>query len=170
MKSFICAAFFFSAISLISCKSTNEIYIVRHAEKSTEPANDPHLTNEGKIRAIALKDLLKNKNIKAVFSTATNRTGETATPLSNSINIPIQYYGNDTLRAFVLNIISLKKNVLIVGHSNTVVFMISGLDLPHTITTIPDNDYDNLFIIKTKGGKATKIIEATYGAVSPHLK
>lgn len=170
MKFFIASTLFLSVLFFTGCKSTNEIYIVRHAEKSAEPANDPHLTDEGKLRAVALKDLLNNKNIKVIFSTATNRTVETATPLSNSIHIPIQYYGNDTLPAFVLEVISLKKNALIVGHSNTVVFMISGLDLPHTVTTIPDNDYDNLFIIKTKGGRAIKITETTYGAVSPYVK
>jgi 2,3-bisphosphoglycerate-dependent phosphoglycerate mutase len=170
MKFFIASTLFLSTLFFISCKSTNEIYIVRHAEKSSEPANDPHLTDEGKLRAIALKDLLKDKNIKVIFSTATNRTAETATPLSNSINIPIQYYGNDTLPAFVQRLISLKQNALIVGHSNTVVFMINGLDLPHNVTAISDNDYDNLFIIKTENGKAIKITETTYGAVSPHVK
>ncbi|HEY8690832.1 MAG TPA: histidine phosphatase family protein [Chitinophagaceae bacterium] len=170
MKFFIYAILFSSVLFFISCKSTNEIYIVRHAEKSTEPANDPHLTDEGKLRALALKDLLKDKNIQAVFSTATNRTVETATPLSSSISIPIQYYGNDTLPAFVQKIINGKKNALIVGHSNTVIFMINGLYLPHNITAIPDNDYDNMFVIKVKEGRAIKIIETTYGAGSPHVK
>ena len=170
MKLFVNIAFFLSALFLISCQSTNQIYIVRHAEKSTEPANDPNLTIEGKVRAETLKSILKDKNIKAIFSTATKRTVETATPLSSLINIPIQYYGNDTLPVFLQNVISLKKNALIVGHSNTIVFMISGLDLPHTINSIADNDYDNMFIIKVKSGKAVKIKETTYGTVSPPVK
>lgn len=161
---------FLSGFFLISCQSTKEIYIVRHAEKSTEPANNPHLTIEGKVRAETLKFFLKDKNIKAVFSTQTSRTIETATPLSNLINIPIQYYGNDTLAAFMQKVISFKKNAVIIGHSNTIVFMLNGLDLPHTITIIPDNDYDNMFIIKTKNGKAKKIKETTYGMVSPAVK
>ena len=69
---------FLSCFLLISCQSTKEIYIVRHAEKSTEPANNPHLTIEGKVRAETLKFFLKDKNIKAVFSTQTSRTIETA--------------------------------------------------------------------------------------------
>lgn len=161
---------FLSVFLLTGCQNIKEINIVRHAEKSTEPPNNPHLTIEGKVRAEALKFFLKDKNITAIFSTQTSRTVETATPLSNLINIPIEYYGNDTLPAFVQRVIGLKKNALIVGHSNTVIYMLNGLHLPYTITNITDNDYDNMFIIKVKNGKAKNIKETTYGMVSPPNK
>ncbi|MGI8582631.1 MAG: histidine phosphatase family protein [Chitinophagaceae bacterium] len=163
MKFLIYTVFFLSGFFFTSCPATNEIYVVRHAEKSTEPANDPHLTNEGKQRAETLKDLLKDKNIIAIYSTETNRTVETATPLSRVIKIPVQYYGNDTLSVFLQRVISLKKNVLIVAHSNTSITMIKGLNLSHTTTFIPDNVYDNMFIIKVKNGRAVKINETSYG-------
>jgi len=151
------------SILATSCESTNNIYLVRHAEKSTEPANDPHLTKEGKQRAETLKDLLKNKNINAIFSTQTNRTIQTTTPLGGLINIPIQHYANNLLPGFLQSVISSKKNVLIVGHSNTLIPMIGSLNLPYAIKNIGDNDYANLFIIKVKRGKAIKITETTYG-------
>ncbi|MEJ7822433.1 MAG: histidine phosphatase family protein, partial [Chitinophagaceae bacterium] len=124
------------SILATSCESTNNIYLVRHAEKSTEPANDPHLTIEGKQRAETLKDLLKDKKIKAIFSTETNRTIQTTTPLGRLINIPIQHYGNDSLPGFLQSVISSKKNVLIVGHSNTLIPMIGSLNLPYAIKNI----------------------------------
>ena len=170
MKFFIYPIIFLSIFFLAGCSSTNEIYIIRHAEKSTEPANDPHLTVEGKQRAEDLKAFLKNKNIKAIFSTETNRTIETATPISNLISVPIEYYSNDTLSYFLQKVTRLKKNVLIVGHSNTSVMMLDELKLPHTPTYIPDNDYDNMVIIKVKNSKAVKLIETTYGALSPVVK
>ena len=74
----ICLLFF----GLSACQTSTNIYIVRHAEKSIVPADDPHLLPEGIQRAEALKDFLKNKNIGYIFSTNTNRTVETATPLS----------------------------------------------------------------------------------------
>jgi len=143
---------------------------VRHAEKSTAPANDPHLTKDGKQRAETLKDLLKIKNINSIFSTQTNRTEETAKPLSMLLNIPVQYYGNDTLPEFLQTVAALKKNTLIVGHSNTTVTMISSLRFRQTITYINEDDYDNLFIIKVKNGKAVKLTETTYGTNSPQGK
>ena len=169
MKFLIYTALFL-LLGFTSCQSTHKIYIVRHAEKTAEPANDPLLTNKGKQRAETLKDILKGKKIKAIFSTERTRTKETAKPLSQLINVPIQIYGNDTLAAFVQKVISLKKNALIIGHSNTSITMISSLNLPHTITFIPEDDYDNMFIIKTQKGKAVKITETTYGAPSPAVK
>ena len=167
MKFFIYATLFLSGLFLISCQSTKDIYIVRHAEKSTEPANDPHLTAEGKLRAETLKDILKDKKIKAIFSTEKQRTVETATPLSKLMNIPIQYYGNDTLKIFLQMVTGLKKNALIIGHSNTCITMISTLNLPYTITFIPDNGYENIFILKIKKRKPVKIIETYYNSLSP---
>jgi broad specificity phosphatase PhoE len=113
---------------------------------------------------------LKNKNINSIFSTQTNRTVETATPLSRLLNIPVQYYGNDTQLEFLQTVAALKKNTLIVGHSNTTVTMISSLPFRQTITYINEDDYDNLFIIKVKNGKAVKLTETIYGANSPQGK
>lgn len=170
MKFLIFIALICTAGCFQSCQTTNEIYIVRHAEKATEPANDPVLTAEGQARAETLNDYFKDKNISALFSTQKQRTIATATPLSKSKHLPIEYYGNDTLKKFLQRVIELKKNAVIVAHSNTSVVMLSHINLPHTIKYIPEDDYDNLFIIKVRNGKAIKIIETTYGAVSPLKK
>ncbi|HUS00292.1 MAG TPA: histidine phosphatase family protein [Chitinophagaceae bacterium] len=153
-----------------SCQNSNEIYIVRHAEKGTEPANNPPLTNEGKQRAETLKQLLKDKNIQAIYSTPTARTTETAKPLSDAINVPIQFYTNDTMAVFLQKVIDRKKNVLIVAHSNTILPMLDALHLAHNTTNIPDNVYTNVFIIKAKGNKTAIVTETTYDAMSPVVK
>lgn len=170
MKFLISFSFLLTAFSIISCQHLNKIYIVRHAEKAAEPASDPVLTAEGMARAEALKDYFKDKSILALFSTQKQRTIATLTPLSNLKHLPITYYGNDTLNKFLEGVIRIKKNTLIAGHSNTSVTMLSHFNLPHTIKYIPEDDYDNLFIIEVKNGKAIKIIETTYGASSPVKK
>lgn len=144
--------------------------MVRHAEKSTVPPNDPPLTDNGKVRSESLKNILKDKNIKAIFSTQTIRTRETATPLSRLINVPIQSYSNDTMIAFMQSVIALKKNALIVGHSNTLLPMLDALQLSHNTTTIPDAVHNNIFIIKTKNGKVAKVTETTYEGMSATVK
>jgi len=170
MKFLINTAFLFCILSFGSCLQTNEIYILRHAEKTAEPANDPVLTPEGEVRAEELKDYFKEKKINALFSTQRQRTIATATPLSKSKDLQIQYYGNDTLPKFLQQVIRLKKNAVIVGHSNTSVVMLGHFNLPYTVKYIPEDDYDNLFIIKVKNGKPTQIRETTYGAPSPLKK
>jgi phosphohistidine phosphatase SixA len=145
---FILPMFLFVVIVLCGCTST--IYIVRHAEKSSDPKNDPHLTAQGEQRAEALKILLRNKKIQQIFSTNTNRTKETAMPISNLSNIPIQLYNNDTSLNFYKYIFLSKKNTLVIGHSNTVLKMLDSLNLQGKIKSIGDKEYDNLFIVKVK--------------------
>jgi broad specificity phosphatase PhoE len=161
---------FYSSLVLLvvvfsSCGTSNKIYIVRHAERGIDPLNDPHITAMGKQRAETLKDILKDKNIGYIFSTQTNRTLETATPLSNSNNISIRVYKNDTLSNFLQMLTHLEKNILVVGHSNTILPMLDGLHLPHTIKNIPDSSYGNMFIVKVKNGKAIRLKETTYGTL-----
>ena len=162
------------ALCFVAC-SSNRIYIVRHAEKSSSPANDPDLTPEGKVRAEALEKLLRKKDIQAIYSTDTRRTRQTAEPLANTTGLPVQTYANDTLLQFLYRVVDSEKNTLIVGHSNSVPRMLRELSLPATIQAIPDNDYDNLFVIivKSKDGPAgyeLKLKERTYGKKSPNTR
>jgi phosphohistidine phosphatase SixA len=164
-------ALFSLFIILTSC--TSKIYIVRHAEKSTEPKDNPHLTEVGKDRAVALKDLLSNKKLTAIYSTNTNRTKETATPLAEQNNLPIQLYANDTLPQLFKIIFQSKKNTLVVGHSNTVLKLLDAMQLKHVKTSIADQEFDNLFIIKVKKYNKKKtnpfiatLVETKYGKPS----
>ena len=147
---------------LISCQPKNYIYLVRHAEKSTEPAGDVYLTQQGRNRANTLKKLLMHKNITYIFSTKTNRTRETAQPLSEEIGIPIKIYGNDTLGKFVNRCINLRQNILVVGHSNTIVTMLDSFHVTHTVREFPETKYNSLFVVKLKKGKVIDFEEKTY--------
>ena len=163
--------FFLIGFLIVSGCASTRIYIVRHAEKAGEPADNPHLSEAGKIRAKDLAGAIRYKHIKQIFATPTNRTFETAEPFSKRLNLPVEYYTNDTLLKFLIRVVRSEKSTVIVGHSNTVIRMLDELQLPHQVQEIPDNDYDNLFIIKVKtknpGGYAYKLKETTYGMLSP---
>jgi phosphohistidine phosphatase SixA len=142
---------------LSSCSQT--FYVVRHAEKVAPPAGnmmstDVPLSEAGKQRAESLKELLKNKKIRLIYSTNTIRTKATAQPTADYFKIPIAIYGPKPDSGFIHLLVSQKKNTLIVGHSNTVddiVNMLCGeIKIPADLN---DPDYDNLFIIKRKGNK-----------------
>ncbi|HEX6192810.1 MAG TPA: histidine phosphatase family protein [Chitinophagaceae bacterium] len=150
------------AVAFTSC-STNRYYIVRHAEKAVVTkdsvgmmANNPPLSEPGKVRAFVLRDELKGAHIKSIFSTNTIRTTTTAQPLSESIGVPIMIYSpsKDSAEAFTQKLKALKGNVLIVGHSNTVDDLVNQLtgrtDVPGDL---PDAEYDNMFIVTKKGNK-----------------
>jgi phosphohistidine phosphatase SixA len=157
--------------TMVQCRST-KVYIVRHAEKSTNPLQDPDLTAEGRVRAEDLARELDNNRITQVYSTDTRRTRQTAEPFSMQSGIPVQLYRNDTLLKFLYHVLDAEKNTLIVGHSNTTLQMLKELGLHPSIKTIPENDYDNLFIVTLKskageGGYHLRLKEKTYGKKSP---
>jgi broad specificity phosphatase PhoE len=153
-----------------SCTSTY-YYVVRHAEKEIAGSNatmmttDPPLSEAGKVRAIVLRDELKNKHITRIFSTNTIRTISTANPLSEQSGVPVTIYNTkDSLDYFIDGIKnSPRGNILIVGHSNTVDDVVNKLCNESKIASdLPDGEYDNLFIVKLKGKKA-KLIRKKYG-------
>ena len=146
-------------LTISSC--SQKIYVVRHAEKEIGGI-DPNLSPIGHDRSDALKTVLLDKKIKQIFSTNTKRTMQTATPLSNALNIPINKYEPVPDKKFVDSIQSTKKNTLFVGHSNTVDDIINGFLGEKKMKDLEDQTYNRLFIITVKGKKKT-FEEKSYG-------
>lgn len=150
----------FSIIYFLLVSCSRNVYVVRHAEKiaSTDSAakmmaNDPPLSEAGKVRAIVLKDELLKKHISHIYSTNTIRTRSTAGPLSQALRINIESYSN--IDSLVHLIRAMKGNVLIVGHSNTVDDIVNSLCGQKKIADdLKDSEYDNLFIVRLRGKKA----------------
>lgn len=140
------------ALVLHSCNTTR-YYIVRHAEKETAPtmSSDVPLSEKGKQRAIALKDVLLHKKISHIFSTNYKRTVGTAQPLSDTTGIPIERY--DVADSNVILMLKHIKhgNALIVGHSNTVDDLVNGLTGKSLLQDLPDSAYGDLFVVSKKG-------------------
>ena len=146
-------------------------YIVRHAEKRTIDSSsmtnsDPPLSPDGTQRALALRDLLKKKDISYIFSTNTIRTKATAEPLSEAKHIPIQIYGPRPDSNFISRLKTLKGNTLLVGHSNTVDDIVNGLCGKLLLNDLPDAAYDNLFVVTNKNGQY-ELKQEKYGKKTP---
>ncbi len=142
------------------CSCSNTYYIVRHAEKETQVTNtsmmstDVPLSEAGKERAIALLDTLQNKNIRSIFSTNTIRTTSTAKPLSDATGIQIQIYDH-TDPSFIDRLRAIKKNVLMVGHSNTVDDIVNKLTGVNHLQDLPDAAYGDLFVVERRNNNYT---------------
>ncbi|MCP9762198.1 phosphoglycerate mutase family protein [Lacihabitans soyangensis] len=145
--SFYLFAFLLSAWALSSC--TTSFYIVRHAEKSTSPKENPVLTEAGSQRAERLKKILENKGIERVYSTKTVRTTTTAKPLANARKIEIEIYEPKNQSALIETLKKSKQNTLIVGHSNTIRHIINGLSEKEFLKKdLEDSEYSNLYLVK----------------------
>ncbi|MBK6620653.1 MAG: histidine phosphatase family protein [Saprospirales bacterium] len=144
-------------------------YIVRHADKGE--GNDPDLLDAGSERAVALAQLLKSQGIQEIYSTNFKRTRQTAAPLADSLGLNVILYGSDTLQSFVTHrLVPLGKKRLVVGHSNTILSIAAALGASPTLQSVPDDDYDNLLIVKRRrflNDLTISLTETTYGLPSP---
>lgn len=147
------------AISLSACTTTT-YYISRHAEKAGGMSADPSLTTTGEQQAEALRSFLRDKKIGAVYSTNYLRTKATAQPAAADANMPVRLYNPAGGVALVDSLKSAnRKNVLIVGHSNTVDDLVNRFVGSNTYSDLPDSEYGSLFVVKKQGDnyKAEKI-------------
>lgn len=146
------------------------VVLVRHAEKTVEPAADPVLTPEGEARARALAQALAGAKISLVLTSPLQRTIRTAAPLAAAgaptRAVPLQ----GGTQAHVAALAALARaepaeaTVVIVGHSNTIPLIARALGHA-TASDIPDCRYDNLLVLRlAPAGTAT--VDARYGAPS----
>ena len=77
-------------------QATTTVIFVRHAEKASVPADDPGLSPAGQRRVAELTRQLVDADvvagIDAVYSTPYRRTEETARPVAEALDLPINTY------------------------------------------------------------------------------
>jgi len=149
-------------------KDGARIYLVRHAEKQS--GKDPLLTDAGNRRSGDLARALKGKGIQRIYVTEYKRTQHTADSLMIFSRIDTVHYLSDTSCTDLINKIiannDLNNAILIIGHSNTVPLIIAKLGLAgYPATYIPDAEFDNLFLLTFKKGKAS-LKKTKFGAAS----
>lgn len=121
------------------------IFLFRHSEKLT--GSDPHLSEAGNNRAKQLLNLFSEEKPNAVYSTAYNRTIETATPLAEHFGLPIKTYDPLDLAEFKQTVMAENGVVVIVGHSNTTPEL-AALIAQVVVEKMPETEFDRYFILQ----------------------
>lgn len=146
-----------------------KVWIVRHAEKlAVDPQDkDPELSEDGKERAQALMKELRGKKIDSIFATDYKRTKLTGFPLADKIGISVKTYDPAQIKVLAKQWASNSKgkNLLIIGHSNTVLEIIEAFGGKRPMKALTDDDYDYIFELTVKGDK-TEVNTGNFGA--PH--
>ncbi|HEV2912169.1 MAG TPA: phosphoglycerate mutase family protein [Pyrinomonadaceae bacterium] len=140
------------------------VVLVRHAEKSQTPPDDPPLSPQGEARAQALVRILEGANVRAVYATEFRRTQQTVKPLADHLGLPVTQISGKDEDALVTHLLSYHRGeaVVVAGHSNTVPSIIQKLN-GDQIPQIADTEYDKLFVVTVyRFGKA-KVVQLRYG-------
>jgi broad specificity phosphatase PhoE len=144
------------------------IILVRHAEKKIEPNNqDPDLSPEGFERAQEIARVFGEAGINAIYATQYKRTQETVKPLADRTGVAVKLLQANQTDELVkqLQTTNRGQTVFIAGHNNTVPAIVSTLS-GETYSTIPESEFDNLYIVTIyRFGKA-KVVKLKYGKSS----
>jgi len=152
------------------------VFLVRHAERAREPAQDPPLTDAGKARAEALARLLSGAGVKAVYTSQFARTKQTAEPLAKLLGVPASVVAlslkpDKPREVSEQSIRELKSKVeahageavLVVGHTNSVPDLIRELG-GDVVPTIEESKFDDLFVVTVYAPGRAKVVHLKYGA------
>ena len=143
------------------------VILVRHAERATEPASDPILTEAGNQRAKDLAAALANARVGSIFTTQLQRTQLTAKPTADALGLSITQIragGRDHVDSVAAAVMRRPAGevVLVVGHSNTVPGIIAALGGPK-MPDLCDGQYSNLYVLGLSPGAPPRLIKAKYG-------
>ncbi|MDX6501424.1 MAG: hypothetical protein QOG23_4684 [Blastocatellia bacterium] len=145
------------------------VILVRHAEKIIDPNNsDPDLSPAGQARALEIVRIFGDTGINAIYATQYKRTQQTVKPLADKLGLPINQVNSKSSADLLTQIRSQNSGqiIFIAGHNNTVPEIIAALGGP-TFPTIPETEFDNLYIVTVyRTGKA-KVVKLKYGSALP---
>src|SRR3546814_3012742 len=137
---------------------------LRHAEKVDDGSRDPSLTDAGRARAHALAELLRSRDVVAVYATDFRRTRDTAEPTAAVHDLSIISYDAEAPAEAVaerLRRAHATGTVLVVGHSNTVPGIVSAL-CGCEVAPSDESDYGNMFEVRLRDGAAPVLSQRRY--------
>lgn len=159
MKRLLFFALLLSAISFSALAQDNltTFVLIRHAEKASDGTRDPGLTSEGEARAERLKELFKNANVSAIYSSPYKRTRATVAALASSTSLEVKEYnprGTDFLKEIMKD--HAGGVIIVSGHSNTTPSVANALLGEEKFAQLDESEYSKIFIITVSElGKGT---------------
>ena len=141
------------------------IVVVRHAEKATEPVNDPALSKEGAERAQRLAKMLAKAGVSQLFATEFQRTQATLLPLSLACGAKVEVAPARDPGALASAVDSLPRGsvAVVAGHSNTVGPIVGLLSGGATKVALDESEYDRMFVVTQWGPeKQASVLELRY--------
>lgn len=144
------------------------VILLRHAEKKIEPSNpNPDLSDAGRARAQELVRILKDAGVTAIYATQWGRTQQTVQPLATALSLPVNQVDSGQTAKLIEEITTKHAGgvVFVAGHNNTVPAAIAALGGPN-YPTIPESEYDNMFVVTITRIGSAKVVKLKYGSAA----
>src|SRR2546423_3293569 len=141
------------------------VIVIRHAEKIIDPNNpDVDLSPAGQARAQELARIFGDAGVNAIYATQYKRTQETVKPLADKLGLRVNIINSKNTNDLLAQIRAQNsgQTVFIAGHNNSVPEIIAALGGPK-YPTIPESEYDNLFVVTVYRTGQAKVVKMKYG-------
>jgi phosphohistidine phosphatase SixA len=148
MKNIFLVLLFASALKISAQEKLTTFILVRHAEKMADGSKNPELSEEGKLRAARLADVLMNTPVSAIYSTDFIRTRSTVELLAKSKALEILLYDPFKKEDIAKMLEDYKgKTIVVCGHSNTTPAIANYLSGSESLKEFADSEYGNMLIV-----------------------
>jgi broad specificity phosphatase PhoE len=127
------------------------VFLVRHGEQASGANGDALLTEAGHRRARALATVLKDAGLTAIYVSEFQRTGQTAAPLAQALQIEPTRLPRGDIEGLIQGLRTQHADgrVLIVSHSLTMPHVLKAFGHLEEVV-IQREEYDRLFVIVPK--------------------
>ncbi len=151
-----------SFAALPAALAQEAVYLIRHAEQVLD-VEDPPLTDAGQQRAKAWADIIRDAGIKVVYTSKKRRAKQTAEPIIQALNIPLEIMPRRDVAGLVdrLRTRHPADAVLIVSHTFIIPKLVKELGHSEDVT-IERDDYGNLFIIVPQSESDPLVLRLRY--------
>lgn len=152
-------------VGALSIGAAADVFIVRHAEKQDPRAPKSLLSRRGLRRARELSRVLAAVPLRAVYVTEYERTRQTAAPAAAAHGLTPVATDSGDVKALARLLLARPEDedVLVVGHSDTIPDLLTDLGVSTRAAISPD-EYDELFIVSPRHGRAPDFHVLRYGA------
>lgn len=140
----------FSFLVFSTASADQVIYLIRHAEQ-VHDVEDPPLTDAGRQRAETWAKILRDADLKVIYTSKKTRTMQTGQPISEALGAPMETMSRKDVQGLVDRVHKQHADeaVLIISHTRTLPKLVKAFG-SWDDGTINRDDYDNLFIIVPK--------------------
>jgi phosphohistidine phosphatase SixA len=155
-----------AAAWIFDARATTVVIVVRHGETEAGADPDPALSVDGRERAARLAKMLSQaqpmRGIDAIFTSEFRRTQQAATPLSETLALPLNVVPAATWGSLPRKIKREHRgeNVLVTGNNATIPPLINALS-GETIS-IREDEYDAMFIVFVPQISQAKVVRVRY--------
>ncbi|TDJ74901.1 MAG: histidine phosphatase family protein [Planctomycetota bacterium] len=132
------------------------VFFLRHAEKGTDDARDPELSERGTERAAALAELLEHAGVTHLFASEFRRTQATLAPLAEALGLEVEIVSarSPDVQVAALRALPAGSVAVVAGHSNTTPALVRALGgevgrlkASRSGDVLGEDEYGRLFVV-----------------------